>query len=558
MERRSWNRRRAENQVWTAAGAYDFAPAFLAFHADGTPDAYLNAVVGFTHRFYDAEALRTYFASLGTSLLVDTFTDLCWLALESVVYPQAARVSPALSQLREAHARRYLRDLRAVDVSLQQRMLQTGIVQTLKTARCREVLGEPLRLYHPWDQRLYAALSLPPERDTAALIREMDAVLRRYFVFRWTNHLRQAVHLALPAWLHAALRRLLPVRRVQDDAPRRAGGSGMDAGTAGAEGARAVFLRTDSDWRSALRSFGAPYFPERKRAQLEQDICTGAHRRAHIFYAQAQVGAQARALNTSYYQAHRAVYRTAARRLAAQVSNTLEVWRQPLPVPAQAGRFESAWAWRGACGLDGRLFASSEERPHTDFDVTLLLDASASRESQQPMLVAQAYTLAESLTCAGLRVQVWSFASIGRVTALAALKTFGAQRAAGIFSYEARGWNRDGLALRALLPLLPADRRHLVLCLTDAHPGDAFGLMPEGEMLAQSYMGKAAVRDAADGCRALRRAGVRVVGLISSVFPEEATQEAAREIFGASFLCLHGPQDLARRAGAVIERELRR
>ena len=159
---------------------------------------------------------------------------------------------------------------------------------------------------------------------------------------------------------------------------------------------------------------------------------------------------------------------------------------------------------------------------------------------------------------AGLRVQVWSFASVERVTALTVLKAFGARQADGIFAYEARGWNRDGLALRALRPLLPAGRRQLVLCLTDAHPGDAFGLLPEGRTLAKAYMGKAAVRDAAAGCRALRRAGVRIVGLVNSVFPEEATQEAAREIFGTAFLCLRSPQDIARRAGAVIERELRR
>lgn len=555
---RSRNRRRAENQVWTAAGDYDFAPAFLAFHADGTPDAYLNAIVGFTHRFYDAAALRDYLASLGSSLLVDTFTDLCWLALESAVYPQAVRCSPALPQLREAHARRYLCDLRAVDISLQQRMLQAGVVQTLKTARCREVLGEPLRLYHPWDRRLYAALSLPPERDTAALIRRMDEVLRRYFVFRWTNHLRQAMHIALPAWLHAVLRRLLPVRRVQDDTPRRTGGSGTDVGTAGAEGQRGLRLRAGGDWRRVLASFGAPYFPEGQRARFEEEICVGAHQRTHIFYARAGAGQAARALNTSFYQAHRAVYRTAARKLAAQVRNTLAVWRQPLLVPARTGRFTSAWAWRGACELDGRLFAISEERPRSDFDVTLLLDASASRESQQALIAAQAYTLAEGLMRAGLRVQVWSFASVERVTALTVLKAFGARQADGIFAYEARGWNRDGLALRALRPLLPAGRRQLVLCLTDAHPGDAFGLLPEGRTLAQAYMGKAAVRDAAAGCRALRRAGVRIVGLVNSVFPEETTQEAAREIFGTAFLCLRSPQDLALRAGAVIERELRR
>jgi hypothetical protein len=311
------------------------------------------------------------------------------------------------------------------------------------------------------------------------------------------------------------------VRRVQDDTPRRTGGSGTDVGTAGAEGQRGLRLRAGGDWRRVLASFGAPYFPEGQRARFEEEICVGAHQRTHIFYARAGAGQAARALNTSFYQAHRAVYRTAARKLAAQVRNTLAVWRQPLLVPARTGRFTSAWAWRGACELDGRLFASSEERPRSDFDVTLLLDASASRESQQALIAAQAYTLAEGLMRAGLRVQVWSFASAGRVTALTVLKAFGARQADGIFAYEARGWNRDGLALRA-------------------------------------YMGKAAVRDAAAGCRALRRAGVRIVGLVNSVFPEEATQEAAREIFGTAFLCLRSPQDLALRAGAVIERELRR
>ena len=56
---RSQRQKRALNMVWTAAGAYDFRPEFLAFHQDGEPDIYLNSIVGFVHRHYDGEKLAT-------------------------------------------------------------------------------------------------------------------------------------------------------------------------------------------------------------------------------------------------------------------------------------------------------------------------------------------------------------------------------------------------------------------------------------------------------------------------------------------------------------------
>ena len=49
---RGGRQRRALNMVWTAAGEYGFMPDFLAFHRDGSPDLYLNSVIGFARRFY--------------------------------------------------------------------------------------------------------------------------------------------------------------------------------------------------------------------------------------------------------------------------------------------------------------------------------------------------------------------------------------------------------------------------------------------------------------------------------------------------------------------------
>ena len=79
--------KRALNIVWTAAGRYDFRPAFLSFYADGEPDLYLNSIVGLVHRHYDAEKLTDYLRNtLDKSLLGELFTERFWLGLESAAY----------------------------------------------------------------------------------------------------------------------------------------------------------------------------------------------------------------------------------------------------------------------------------------------------------------------------------------------------------------------------------------------------------------------------------------------------------------------------------------
>lgn len=47
----SANQRRAINLVWTACGDYQFEPQFLALKADGTPDFYMNCVIGLVRKW---------------------------------------------------------------------------------------------------------------------------------------------------------------------------------------------------------------------------------------------------------------------------------------------------------------------------------------------------------------------------------------------------------------------------------------------------------------------------------------------------------------------------
>ncbi len=83
---RAQRQKRAVNIVWTAAGRYGFRPEFLAFQQNGEPDLYLNSIVGFVHKHYQAEVLSAYFGRLHKSLLGELFTELFWLGLEEAAY----------------------------------------------------------------------------------------------------------------------------------------------------------------------------------------------------------------------------------------------------------------------------------------------------------------------------------------------------------------------------------------------------------------------------------------------------------------------------------------
>ena len=58
----SANQRRAINLVWTACGDYQFGPQFLALKADGTPDFYMNCVIGLVRKWLGDEMPRRLFA----------------------------------------------------------------------------------------------------------------------------------------------------------------------------------------------------------------------------------------------------------------------------------------------------------------------------------------------------------------------------------------------------------------------------------------------------------------------------------------------------------------
>ena len=550
---RSQRQKRALNMVWTAAGAYDFRPEFLAFHQDGEPDIYLNSIVGFVHRHYDGEKLAAYFRELDKSLLGELFTELFWLGLEEAAFRREEPLRPVLAGLRRCHAERFLAE--DTDLAMQQLMMRQELAHTLKCVRCREILGEKVRLLNPWDKRLYEALRFSGAWCTEEVISAMEGIIEKFFRFHWQSPGRKVLHLAVSPRLGALMRKILPHRSRWGE-----GGEGLaplQAGAAAQAFALPGLRESHLSAEERERRFGAPLFGLARLSEIEAELCRGPHANVRLWFT-GERGA-ARPENLEFYQREQAKFRTELKELARRLRNCLLVHRQPLELPARSGRLAPGRVWRGRYLGDERVFSAVEPASYGEISVVLLLDASASRESRQALIASQAYLMAEALRQAGVPMLALSFFSEGGCTVLRRLKDFREEDARGIFSYHAQGWNRDGLALRALPEFLRGRRgRTLMLILTDACPSDDHALSREGLHLSQTYGGEAAAEDTAEAVKELRKQGFKVLALVNSVLAADLAEDFARRIYGGSYLRLQELDRLAATVGGLLADEIAR
>ncbi len=137
------------------------------------------------------------------------------------------------------------------------------------------------------------------------------------------------------------------------------------------------------------------------------------------------------------------------------------------------------------------------QQPNTlgDLIVDILLDASASQNRRQEQLATQGYILAEALTRCAIPVRVLSYCSVSGCTVLREYRDYRENQGNNrIFEFAAAGWNRDGLALRAVDWLLrrSGEQQRLLLILTDANPNDDTRLPGTGnQVFSRDYSGRA-------------------------------------------------------------------
>lgn len=569
MEIQENEKRRARNQVWTAAAEYGFEPEFKAYDAQGRADLYWNTVAGCVRRNWGS-ALTPLFRSFEASVDCQLYEQLAWLALENAAFSREGACRPALPALRRSYARRTLSEFAKTPSDRPIHILAAG--------RCREILGQDAGLKER-DGKILAALGLPGDLDGGALAGRIQEVLAAYFGYVPGDPARSKA-----AEDGGKKKRIFGAQRgnrVHLPAVRGFGyGFGEHAEGQSAAGGDAPKRRLGD--LSAIQSaealrvyiasyFGAPLYPKERVKRLERDLCTGGHKGCKLYYARGgddldksargYAGAQRRAAlkqmakNKAAYDADLTRNRASIARLTARIQNAILAHLQPTVARTSAGVLDAARVWRATALGDEKVFTRTLRGDPGDLCVDILLDASTSQTQRQETVSAQGYMIAESLTRCGIPVRVTAFCSLSGYTVLTRFRDYGETgRNENIFHYFTTGCNRDGLAVRALgreLEDAPCEHR-LVIILSDAKPNDVIKVARDGSYL--DYADQTGVLDTAREVRGVTRTGPSVICVFTG---EDEELPTARTIYGRNFTRIRQLDQFADTVGSLIQNQIR-
>ena len=541
MDRQELQARRGENQVWNGSGNYAVKPDYLAFDPSGDPELYWNTVTGAAARRYDFTRFQPLLHAFQQQPQGDAYAEVFFLALESAVYVWELPRRPVLASLRYGYARALLERTPAAE---------PRTLPSLRRAWCGQVLG----LAAPeddWQRGFLDALALPPETTETQLIEAVEAALYRYM-----NRPRRAV--TDRQWAAFAGRSLL--RRGKSGGlvrPNALRGFARTPAAGSGQLARPgllAFLRGVTPEpvlrRYVTDCFGTSMLTPAELAQAERELCTGPHQNCRLHFTRGEPSKTARSgdaawdaqsfqkqreKNRAYYNDHLVQNRLVISQLTQKLQNTLLLRSDTDQSRSRAGALRSDIVWRAAALDDARVFTRTSQEHPGGLSVDILLDGSASQNQQQEKLSTQAYILSESLTHCGIPVRVTAFCSVSGCTVLRVLRDYGQRSGDEVFDYVAAGWNRDGLALRAMNWLLrrqPLGDRSLLLVLSDASPNDDQPIpLPGLPVGGHGYTGERGIADTAAEAARLRLQGVTPVCIFTGTDREVP---AARRIYGAA------------------------
>lgn len=405
----------------------------------------------------------------------------------------------------------------------------------------------------PWLSRLLIALDFDPAWKEQAVINYTEELL-----FQFYNRPRRSV--TDRQWAAFAGRSIVGkgggIRLIRPNALRALGrGDPREGDGGGGEGKplRLLSFLQGKTPEPILRRyvescFGASMLTPSQLRETEQELCTDAHRSCHLHFTRGaptahpvapeaawdvQIFRRQREKNRAYYQKNLTQNRLTVARLTQKLQNTLLLTQDDDPTPSRVGQLCGKVAWRAGLLGDERVFSRRDDSQPGELSVDILLDGSASQNRQQEKLATQAYIIVESLTRCAIPVRVISFCSVSGCTVLQVLRDYDKpQENDRVFDYVSAGWNRDGLALRAVSWLMQKTQspNRLLLILSDASPNDdqriPIGNLPLG---GYNYSGKRGVDDTAVEAALLRRRGIRPVCIFTG---SDRELPDARKIYG--------------------------
>lgn len=529
--------KRAKNIIWTVAEDYSVEPAFVSADEKSRADFYLNLIVGLAYKWINREKLSTLFLLSEGTAFRELYDGVLWIALEQCLYEKELPYRPVLQELRLAYAKRL--------VGLDAWFAERNRITMLQVAKAQKILGQKPFLM-PKDARLLEALEFSGSLTDDQIIDRFKGIIATYFKISLTSEKKYKKTKKRCRLFFRKKIKISQIGRTEDV---------EDVSGNNTKNQLGIFSHSDrankKNYEELRKKFGDEIEERQRIKEKESHACTGIHKENRLFFAGAQIDSPRYIKNKNFYTKNKQVYDSLSCKLQEKLKTALAHRYSEEHVCTVSGHLISKKAWKLPVLENTLVFRRKTEQYAPSFSVDILLDASASQMGREQEVATQAYIVEKALSGCSVPCQLWSFHSFKNYTVIHCYKKYHEKtNLENIFSYQAGGWNRDGLALRVIGQEMEnsAQEQKLLLMFTDASPNDEWGI----SAFAQ-YTGKAAVEDVQAEIHSIEKKGIKVIAVFMG---SDRNTETAKTIYGDSFVRITHIEQLAEALGAVIQKRL--
>ena len=560
-----FEKKRAANMIWNAAGNYNVSVGFRMYDDDAKADLYWNTILGSSYAHFDWKKLKEFYNTFHETVGQGTYEALFWIALENTTFEKEKDKRPGLALLRTEYCKKKLREFMPSIAESREGWILEGHYKTS--------IGEDSGLPDLVDRKLLNELEISGDVDTEGFIKSLSSTLAKYFTYLpgvGAKGQKRKFKIPIPRLFFGkkagVSSEISGAKKLVVGYVENQGGSDTSAFETDSEKFNRV---TEEGLRKYISSyFGKSIYDDKTSEKIQRECCTGNHLGTRIFFTRGEdeekvTGFAAkmrkemkkqREKNEAAFFSNMKVNNAAISELTHRIKNALLTQLEPTAVCSKTGKLRPSLVWKALYLNNNKIFEKQVAEGSGNISVDILLDASASQIHRMDTVSAQGYIIAKALDNCHVPVRVWGYSSMNGYTVMNLYRNYSeSSKNKEIFRFFTTGANRDGLALNALLCQMRENTatHRVVIWLTDVKPNDIM----EVSQKSTNYSGDIAIEDMTE---LVHRAKLENIYVLCAFTGDDADIPNVQKIFGRSFVKVKSLDNFASLVGSMIQAEIRR
>lgn len=545
---------RIYNQIYNGATSYNFKPPLVGFDLSGNPDFYTNLIIGLSIKYFGKYTIDNLFSLWEDKKNRDSLDLFAIYLLEDICYKKEYQNRPHIKTLRSEYAREFLEDKN--DLRRRNLALKENLYYILIMKKCSDILGIKYKLSEKENQ-IYNDFSLDSSTNSLNLSGKVISLFKKYLNYSDNKRHFNSLNISLSLFNIKGVYQLERSNKADIFKNKNASTNNFIE--------KFVAERRNSKREEIIRTFGKPLFSIEKELLINEMCAVDKHKKSHVYFTKGEcsnsydiinsLNQKARERNYSYYKENENKNKRIINRLAKNIKLSLNSINDADTYPSKEGMLVGPLAWRSKVRNNPKIFTKKTYDDKDTLKITILLDGSASLLYKQEVVASEAYILSMALSKNNINHRIITYSTVNDYTALTFLKNYYENTDIDrIFSYKTIGFNRDGLAMRAISSITEKKAKNeLLLILTDASPSDIKPLITEGFSLNKPYKGQPALTDYKDEIMQLRKKNIKIAALIHKDNPENAAY-----LFYKDFVRINDLNNLANAGARLIKNQIKK